>query len=147
MRTFVHASQDLSVLAFQEVMGSPHGINFRTDQDLQYLIRVAELQKKLIAEEMQETLDALDAIINCLLLGQNPTKAHLRDLLDGLGDSKYVLSHCANAFDMSSDMAFRRIHTSNLTKVGPDGTVLRNEHGKVMKPDTYKPPVLEDLIP
>lgn len=42
--------------------------------------------------------------------------------------------------------AFRRVHTSNLSKLGEDGKPIRREDGKVMKGPNYQPPVLEDLV-
>lgn len=43
--------------------------------------------------------------------------------------------------------AFKRVHESNMSKVGKDGKVKRNAAGKILKPDTYEPPKLHDLVP
>lgn len=38
------------------------------------------------------------------------------------------------------DLFFEEKHRSNMTKVREDGSVLKNEKGKVIKPETYEPP-------
>lgn len=42
--------------------------------------------------------------------------------------------------------AFRRVHASNMSKLGDDGKPLRREDGKILKGPNYAPPVLLDLI-
>jgi predicted HAD superfamily Cof-like phosphohydrolase len=41
--------------------------------------------------------------------------------------------------------AFKRVHESNMSKLGDDGKPVRREDGKVLKGPNYKPPVLTDL--
>ena len=50
-------------------------------------------------------------------------------------------------FDMNTVYeAFKEIHRSNMTKVCKDGTVLRREDGKIIKPDTFEEPNLEKFL-
>ena len=42
--------------------------------------------------------------------------------------------------------AFKEVHRSNMTKVCKDGTVLRREDGKIIKPDTFEEPNLYKFI-
>lgn len=42
--------------------------------------------------------------------------------------------------------AFKRVHESNMSKLGDDGKPVRREDGKVLKGPNYKPPVLTDLV-
>jgi predicted HAD superfamily Cof-like phosphohydrolase len=42
--------------------------------------------------------------------------------------------------------AFRRVHESNMSKLGPDGKPIRREDGKILKGPNYREPVLIDLI-
>lgn len=42
--------------------------------------------------------------------------------------------------------AFKRVHESNMSKLGDDGKPIYREDGKVLKGPHYKPPNLEDLI-
>ena len=44
------------------------------------------------------------------------------------------------------DEAFKRVHASNMSKLGEDGKPLRRADGKILKGPNYKPPVLADLV-
>ncbi len=48
-------------------------------------------------------------------------------------------------FDIILSETIARIHESNMTKIGPDGTVTRDDSGKVLKGPHYLPPYLDDL--
>lgn len=61
-----------------------------------------------------------------------PNMDHLSDLYEAFGDR--------------GEEAFRRVHISNMSKVGDDGKPIRREDGKILKGPNYKPPVLDDLI-
>lgn len=51
-----------------------------------------------------------------------------------------------DAVDPVMAEAFRRVHESNMSKLGDDGKPLRREDGKILKGPNYKPPVLDDLL-
>ena len=66
------------------------------------------------------------------------------DLLDSLADQIVTavgVGHCAG---MNTVVACERVNRSNWTKA-VDGKFQRNEHGKIIKPDTYVPPDLNGL--
>ena len=42
--------------------------------------------------------------------------------------------------------SFKEVHRSNMTKVCKDGTVLRREDGKIIKPDTFEEPNLGKFL-
>lgn len=42
--------------------------------------------------------------------------------------------------------AFKRVHESNMSKLGEDGKPVRREDGKVLKGPNYAKPVLTDLV-
>lgn len=42
--------------------------------------------------------------------------------------------------------AFKRVHESNMSKLGENGEVLRREDGKVLKGPNYREPDLRDLV-
>jgi len=44
------------------------------------------------------------------------------------------------------DEAFKRVHESNMSKLGEDGKPLLRADGKILKGPNYKPPVLADLV-
>lgn len=96
---------------------------------------VRALRLALITEELAELAKAVDE--------RDPV-----DALDALCDLQYVLDGTVLAFGMDgvADEAFRRVHASNMTKLGADGRPVRNETGKVTKGPNYVKVTLEDLI-
>ena len=44
------------------------------------------------------------------------------------------------------EAALRRVHYSNMSKVGPDGKPIRRADGKILKGPNYQPPNLFDLV-
>ena len=68
------------------------------------------------------------------------------DIADALGDMLVVIYGTAAAYGINLDAVVREIHASNMTKVQPDGSVLRREDGKIMKPEGYRPPNLAEII-
>jgi predicted HAD superfamily Cof-like phosphohydrolase len=51
----------------------------------------------------------------------------------------------AAAFDWDLDVAMKRVHTSNMSKL-VDGKPIRRNDGKVLKPATYVAPSVIDLV-
>lgn len=70
------------------------------------------------------------------------------DALDAITDILYVLLGTAHAYGLGDKLqaAFNEVHRSNMTKVMPDGKVMRREDGKIIKPDTYEPPNLQKVL-
>ena len=93
----------------------------------------AELRVKLIEEELQELKDAIAA-------------NDIVEIADALTDLLYVVYGAGHAYGIDLDECFDEVHASNMTKIQPDGTVLKNEHGKVIKPFTYRAPELKRVI-
>lgn len=105
------------------------------------------LQSKLIEEEAQELkfeCDVLSAHIKeadwCPYLGVKTR------LLKELADLVYVCFQMAAAFGWDLDEACRRVHESNLSKLGEDGKPILDFNGKVLKGPNYKEPNLLDLV-
>ena len=94
---------------------------------------VRGLRLRLLSEEFREYMEAEKST--------NPV-----DIADALGDMLVVIYGTAAAYGIDLDAVVREIHASNMTKVQPDGTVLRDEFGKVCKPDGYMPPRLAEII-
>jgi len=67
-------------------------------------------------------------------------------LLKELADVQYVVSGLAVTFGLPLEEAFNRVHKSNMSKLGEDGTPIYREDGKVLKGPNYAPPDLEDLV-
>ena len=94
---------------------------------------VRGLRLRLLSEEFREYMEAEKST--------NPV-----DIADALGDMLVVIYGTAAAYGIDLDAVVREIHASNMTKVQPDGTVLRDEGGKIMKPDGYRPPNLVPIL-
>jgi len=91
-----------------------------------------ELHGRLLTEELAETIAAMrerDAV----------------EILDGLVDLAYVVLGVALDCGFDLDAAFEEVHRSNMSKLLPDGTVLRREDGKVLKGPNFTPPDLRAL--
>lgn len=88
------------------------------------------LRFNLLKEEYEEVLDA-----------NTPAK-----LLKELADTAYVVYGFAATFGWDLDEAFRRVHASNMSKLGPDGKPIYREDGKVLKGENYQEPDLTDLV-
>lgn len=93
------------------------------------------LLAQLMVSELRELLTAMarNDLVGCL---------------DGLVDTRYVNDGAAIHLGLAPVFSegFRRAHESNMSKRHPDGTVHRDETGKVMKGDWYVPVNLEDLV-
>ncbi|MEV5726936.1 MazG nucleotide pyrophosphohydrolase domain-containing protein [Streptomyces pharetrae] len=57
-----------------------------------------------------------------------------------LADVVYVAYGTALVHGIDLDQVIAEIHRSNMTKLGPDGTVLRRADGKVLKGEHYEAP-------
>ena len=91
------------------------------------------MQKSLIDEEYHEFCKAF-------------LSEGFEEQLKELADLVYVCYQYAAAKEWDLDEAMKRVHTSNLSKLGEDGKPIRREDGKVLKGPNYAPPNLKDLI-
>lgn len=66
--------------------------------------------------------------------------------LKELADLVYVCYQHAENMDWNLDEALRRVHESNLSKLGLDGKPIRRQDGKVLKGPNYQPPNLTNLV-
>ena len=114
---------------------------------------VLSMRLCLIREEAKEVEDAIcllaAKVFNAELFGIDMTeeiKAAKAALLKELCDLQYVLSGFVVTFGLPFDEAFKRVHESNMSKLGPDGKPIYREDGKVLKGPNYKKPDLSDLV-
>lgn len=114
--------------------------------------RELKLRARLIREEMQETLNALEALEQ--MRDQLPDHAIaelMTEITDGICDSIYVLQGCGHALGLPTPEAWEMVHEANMSKLGPNGEPIYDEAGKVQKPDGWESPddkiraLIEDL--
>lgn len=112
------------VLQFMKIMGQSVGHPFTKGTKLE------KLRKELIKEEFAEVMTADTS----------------EQILKELADLVYVTYGYAAAFGWNLDEALRRVHASNMSKLGDDGKPIYREDGKVMKGPKYEKPDLSDLV-
>jgi predicted HAD superfamily Cof-like phosphohydrolase len=110
----------------------------RTGKDRDNLIA---LRAGLIQEEWNEVAAELlnygiGNIVEESLTGGK--SSDLEALAKELADLLYVVYGTADLLDIPLEAVFAEVHRSNMSKVGPNGEVLRREDGKVLKPDNYR---------
>ena len=93
------------------------------------------LRYNLMKEENEEYLESSEAM-------------DVVEVLDACVDQLYILLGTVNQHGMQHvfEEAFNRVHANNMTKVGADGKVIRNEYGKILKPEGFVPVDLSDLV-
>jgi predicted HAD superfamily Cof-like phosphohydrolase len=106
---------------------------------------------KLMAEELQEVREAMAQLLKELIdLEYVSTGAYLVGVKGVPDEMATVLGQINNIasiipLDVFNE-AFRRVHNSNMSKLGDDGKPVRRDDGKIMKGPNYQPPSLIDLI-
>jgi len=120
-------SKTEDVQEFHELFGIPIGTT-----DLQELDR-ADMRFSLITEEVEELEVAME-------------DEDAEEILDALVDICYVAMGFAVEMGYDFDEAWDRVHAANMAKLGPDGKPIYREDGKVLKPDYWEPPLLDDLV-
>ena len=91
------------------------------------------MQLSLIDEEYKEFRSAFY---------NEPYEAELKELADLV----YVCFQYAENMEWDLEEALDRVHKSNMSKLGLDGTPIRRADGKVLKGPNYQPPELTDLV-
>ena len=103
-----------------------HSSSFNTDE-------VNELRVSLIKEELDELIEAMN-------------KKDLVEVADALTDILYVTYGAGHAFGINLDECFQEVHSSNMSKLGPNGKPIHREDGKVMKGPGFFEPDLENIL-
>ena len=106
---------------------------FRTAFQIQSGTNGREKDKALIDEEWSEFHEAYH------FHGEE-------DQLKELADLVYVCFQYAASQEWDLEEAMRRVHHSNMSKLGEDGKPIYREDGKVLKGPNYQPPNLTDLV-
>lgn len=96
-----------------------------------------ELRMSLMKEELKEVEQAWNEEV-----AEGYEEAVVKELVDLL----YVTYGTLVFLGVDADEAFRRVHESNMSKVGDDGRPVYRADGKVLKGPNYKAPDLSDLV-
>lgn len=94
----------------------------------------ATFRHTLLQEEVNELLKA-------------SISGNLIEVADGLADCLYILFGTAHEFGLADKLPaiFEEVHRSNMSKL-VDGKPLYREDGKVLKPNGFRKPDLQDLV-
>lgn len=102
-----------------------------------------ERRMRLIDEETQEVFVALDYLDRTDEgLTSSDVDEAMEEVAKELADLLYVVYGTAEELGIPLEWVFKAVHKSNMSKLWPDGTVKRNDFGKVLKPPTYVKPDL-----
>jgi len=118
---------------------SNQAIEFRRAYDIKNCLSARERQKSLIVEEFYEFLEAHEELQEIHPFTREACLKELADLV-------YVCAQYAENMDWDLEQALRRVHQSNMSKLGDDGKPIKREDGKVLKGPNYQPPDLSDLV-
>ncbi len=118
---------------------SNQAIEFRRAYSIRNDLNSRKMQKDLIVEEFKEFIEA---DYNMAMMDLNSRA----DCLKELADLVYVAAQYAENMDWDLEQALRRVHQSNMSKLGDDGKPVYREDGKVLKGPNYEPPTLTDLV-
>ena len=91
-----------------------------------------KLYMNLITEEYKETLEAFE-------------NNDLVEVADGLADMVWVIMGMCSSCGIEFNKVWEEGRSSNMSKF-VDGKAVKNDAGKIMKPDTYFKPDLKKIL-
>lgn len=122
-----------SAAAFMKATGQPVGRGFGGLKNI-------ALGLSLFAEENLELYVAYGQMAQCNT--QDNREAFIKELADNL----YLIYWLAACIGVDIDAAFREVHASNMSKLGPDGNAAKRPDGKILKGPNYVPPDLAHIV-
>ena len=133
---------------------------FKASLDLRLWVKLIREELKEFNESAYGSENALKEIADLLYV----RTGFVMVLGGGIGEGtiseeeeqewKDLLHNVSEAFILAEEQfstatiweAFKRVHLSNMSKLGEDGKPILREDGKIMKGPNYKEPYLTDLI-
>ena len=91
-----------------------------------------QLYMNLIEEEFNETLNAF-------------IEDDLVEVADGLADMVWVIMGMCNSAGIDFDKIWKEVKSSNMSKF-VEGKFIKNDAGKIMKPETYFKPDIKKAL-
>jgi predicted HAD superfamily Cof-like phosphohydrolase len=109
-----------------------------------------EFHYTLIREEINEVAEAYAELLKELtdleyvLVGATAKGIH--EYPEDIVGNLYAFEHLYQAIpSVILNEAFVRVHKSNMSKL-TDGKLVKREDGKILKPDSYEPPNMMELV-
>lgn len=133
-----YLSREDVVSEFHKAFNHPRGVKMDEKQ--------LAFRYSLLFEEFYELKEEVAAAIADLNINGKVSGKTKERMLKEMADLQYVLSGMAVAFDLPLQVAFVRVHKSNMSKLGEDGKPIYRDDGKVLKGSRYVPVDLEDLV-
>lgn len=149
------------VKEFHEVFGlrlvdKPTNYEVETEDEERYLDRAIFTLLKLELELKEAAAKTKNPLFNRMRLIVGETKelfeaveeGDLEHILHEQEDCQYVLDgfKVEVGLDTVADEANGRIHAANMSKLDVDGTVIRDEGGKVVKGPNFRPATMKGLV-
>lgn len=136
-----HKDQLSLLVDFMTAMGQPVSQGWENLEGI-------KLGLKLIEEETEEFREAVENLFENTEggEGEDVLNESREDLAKELTDLLYVCHWTAATIGIDVNEAFRRVHASNMSKLGPDGKPIKREDGKVLKGPGYHAPDLSDIV-
>lgn len=123
------------------------------------ITRSPDMWRRLVVEESKELLAAntaeeeLKELCDCIYVSTGYDCVGGDD--EGYAPKDFIFTEAAGAYasvmaehygEQLIFEAFKRVHLSNMSKLGEDGKPIRRDDGKILKGPNYAPPVLTDLL-
>jgi len=118
---------------------APEVVPLRPDPEL------IRLRGRLIGEEYKEVMVELEYLAHPHT--PQETLAAFQRLLKELADLRYVAEGAAVTFGLPIDEAYREVHRSNMSKLGPNGKPIYRDDGKVLKGPNYSEADMTLFVP
>ena len=100
--------------------------------DLNLKNEQTQLYMNLIKEEFEETAKAFE-------------EEDLVEVADGLADMVWVIMGMCNSVGIDFDKIWEEVKSSNMSEF-VDGKFIKNDAGKIMKPETYFKPNIKKAL-
>ncbi len=134
----MYISREAVVGEFHKAVGHP--------VDVEMTDKLLELRYTLLFEEFEEVKEEVaQALSDLAVYGKVKPKTKER-MLKELADMQYVLSGFAETFGLPLQVAFVRVHKSNMSKLDDEGKPILREDGKILKSKNYIPADMEGLV-
>ena len=98
----------------------------------------------LISPLLQNKLVILDLLFKSYVACEE--HSHVEGIVNGLYGMLDEAASMANMCGIPFETIFEEVHRSNMSKLLPDGSVLRREDGKVLKSDQYSPANIKAIL-